>query len=107
MIYKSDGLIDFSRTAIEIEQQIRAMNPWPVAYTIYEGQVMKIWQAEVEEETVCSSPGMITAVSQLGISVATGLGLLNITEIQMPGKKKMSVSAYIRGNQIDINSILG
>ncbi|MBV5343703.1 methionyl-tRNA formyltransferase, partial [bacterium] len=98
---------DFSRTAIEIEQQIRAMNPWPVAYTIYEGQVMKIWQAEVEEETGCSSPGMITAVSQLGISVATGLGLLNITEIQMPGKKKMSVSAYIRGNQIDINSILG
>lgn len=107
MIYKSDGFIDFTKPAIEIERQIRAMNPWPVAHTFYEGQVMKIWQAEVEEGTGCSSPGTIMSVSQLGISVATGLGILNITEIQMPGKKKMPVSAYIRGNRIDINSILG
>ncbi len=107
MIHKSDGLIDFRKTATEIERQIRAMNPWPVAHTIYKGQVMKIWQAEVDEATVFSVPGTIIEVSQRGISVATGLGILNITEIQMPDKKKMPVSAYIRGNQIDINSILG
>lgn len=107
MIYKSDGLIDFTKPASEIERQIRAMNPWPIAYTIYDGQPMKIWQASVEAELVHEIPGTITAVSPGGITVATGLGTLNITEIQMPGKKKMPVNAYIRGNQIEINSILG
>jgi methionyl-tRNA formyltransferase len=107
MIYKSDGLIDFSKSAIEIERQIRAMNPWPVAYTTYNGQTMKIWQAEVEEQTEHVLPGTITEVSQRGIFIETGLGSLIITEIQMPGKKKMPVSAYIRGNQIEINRVLG
>ena len=107
MIYKKDGLVDFSKPAIEIERQIRALNPWPVAYTSYNGQPMKIWQATVEEDIVHALPGTITAVSQAGISVSTGLGVLNIIEIQMPGKKKMPVSAYIRGNQIEINHVLG
>jgi methionyl-tRNA formyltransferase len=107
MIYKKDGLVDFTKPAIEIERQIRAMNPWPVAYTSYNGQPMKIWQATVEEDIVHALPGTITAVSQGGISVSTGLGVLKITEIQMPGKKKMPVSAYIRGNQIEINHVLG
>jgi methionyl-tRNA formyltransferase len=107
MIHKIDGFIDFTKPAIEIERQIRAMNPWPIAHTTYAGQTMKIWQAEVEEEPVHGLPGTIVAVSQHGISVVTGNGLLNITEIQMPGKKKMPVRAYIRGNRIDINSILG
>lgn len=106
MIYKKDGLIDFSRPAIEIERQIRAMNPWPVAYTTYDGQPMKIWQATVEEDSNKGLPGTIIRVSQQGILVATGQGTLNITEIQMPGKKKMPVDVYIRGNQIDINCVL-
>jgi methionyl-tRNA formyltransferase len=107
MIYKSDGLVDFTKPAIEIERQVRAMNPWPTAYTTYNGQLMKIWQAEVAEQTDYLLPGTITEVSQRGIIVATGLGSLIITEIQMPGKKKMPVSAYIRGNQIEINRVLG
>ena len=117
MIYKKDGLIDFTRHADQIERQIRAMNPWPVAYTIYLGQPMKIWQATVQEtasglpgmlpDTIPAIPGTITQVCPQGITVATGLGFLNITEIQMPGKKKMPVSAYIMGNRIEINSVLG
>jgi methionyl-tRNA formyltransferase len=107
MIYKSDGLIDFAKPAIEIERQIRAMNPWPVAHTTYGGQPMKIWQAAAEDGIVHALPGTITAISKRGISVATERGSLNITEIQMPGKKKMPVGDYIRGNQIEINSILG
>lgn len=107
MLFKKDGLVDFSRPAIEIERQIRALNPWPVAYTNYDGQPMKLWQATVEEEKVHALPGTITAVSERGICVATGKGVLNITEIQMPGKKKMPVSAFIRGNHIENKRILG
>jgi methionyl-tRNA formyltransferase len=107
MIHKSDGRIDFTKPAALIERQTRAMNPWPVAYTTYDGQPMKIWQASVEKEADSVSPGTITAVSRKGITVATGSGSLMITEIQMPGKKKMPVSDYIRGNRIEINHILG
>jgi methionyl-tRNA formyltransferase len=107
MIYKSDGQVDFTQPAIEIERKVRAMNPWPIAYTTYDGQAMKIWKATVEEATTQALPGTITEVSNRGITVATGIDSLIITEIQMPGKKKMPVSDYIKGNQIEINHVLG
>ena len=107
MIHKQDGLVDFTKPAIEIERQIRAMNPWPVAFTFYQGQPMKIWQANVRNIGASETPGTISQVSSEGILVATGQGMLNITEIQMPGKKKMSVSDYIRGNNIEIKRLLG
>jgi methionyl-tRNA formyltransferase len=107
MIFKKDGLIDFSKPAIEIQRQIRAMDPWPGAFTVFAGQTIKIWQAEVTEEISKEPQGTITGISPRGITVSTGQGLLHITELQMPGKKKMPVSAYIRGNHIEINSVLG
>jgi len=107
MIFKKHGLIDFSKPANEIQRQIRAMDPRPGAFTSFDGLTIKIWRAEVTEEISNLPPGTITGISPRGITVATGHGLLNITELQMPGKKKMSVSAYIRGNHIEINSVLG
>jgi methionyl-tRNA formyltransferase len=107
MIKKSDGLIDFSKPAVAIERQIRAMNPWPGAYTTYDGQQMKLWKATINDGKSPDFPGTIISVSQNGLMVATGDGLLNIEEIQMPGKKKMTVGDYIRGNNIEINRVLG
>jgi len=107
MIQKQDGLVDFGNPAIRIERQIRAMNPWPGAVTSYEGQPMKLWQADVEEASSSEKPGTILSATSKGLRVATGGGVLNITEIQMPGKKKMPVGDYIRGNNIEIKRILG
>jgi methionyl-tRNA formyltransferase len=107
MIFKNDGRMDFTKPAVEIERQIRAMDPWPVAHTTYEGQPMKVWRGEVVPQNSAEPPGTILSVTPEGIIVATGEGSLRITEIQMPGKKKMPVDAYIRGNRIEINSILG
>lgn len=107
MIQKQDGLVDFGNPAIRIERQIRAMNPWPGAVTSYEGQPMKLWQADVEEASSPEKPGTILSATSKGLRVATGGGVLNITEIQMPGKKKMPVGDYIRGNNIEIKRILG
>ena len=107
MIFKNDGWMDFTKPAVEIESQIRAMAPWPVAHTNYEGQTMKVWRGEVVPQNSAATPGTILSVSREGILVATGEGSLRITEIQMPGKKKMPVDAYIRGNRIEINRILG
>jgi len=107
MIRKTDGLVDFSKPAVDIERQIRAMDPWPGAFTYYDGQPMKLWKATVQNESGDKPPGTILSVTPRGILVATGEGLLNLEEVQMPGKKKMPVSDYIRGNNIEINRILG
>lgn len=107
MIRKSDGLVEFNKSAAEIERQIRAMTPWPGAFTNYQGQQMKLWKATVLNETFHITPGTILSVSPRGIQVVTSDGILNIEELQMPGKKKMAVEDYIRGNNIEINHILG
>ncbi len=107
MIYKKDGLVDFNHSAVDIERQIRGMNPWPRAYTQYKGAPMKLLAGVVKPKITPDVPGKILDVSDQGIAIATGEGILVVTEIQMPGKKKMPVSDYIRGNQIEINTILG
>lgn len=108
MLKKEDGRLDFQRGAVELERQIRGMNPWPGAFTSIEGKTMKIWQASVgvEEQTSGGTPGRITEVGSAGMKVQTGKGILLLERIQMPGKKPLAVSDYIKGNQIEIGTIL-
>ena len=76
MLNKKSGEIDWTKTAVEIERLIRGLNPWPSAYTQWEGKTMKIWEAEVEDvvETIDThEPGTITEVTKHGFKVQTGL----------------------------------
>jgi len=106
MIFKTDGHVDFSKSAVAIERQIRAMNPWPTAYAIYHGMQMKFLAGVADSNRTTSIPGTILSVSDRGIEIATAEGILLVTDIQMPGKKKMPVREFIRGNHIEINYIL-
>ena len=106
-ITKEHSLVDFCQKAVEIECQIRAMNPRPGAYTLKEGTAMKLLSAEVGEGVAGDSPGRIKEVSKGGILVAAGRGDLLITRIQMPGKQAVDVSEYIKGNKIEIGTFLG
>lgn len=101
MIFKKDGEIDFSKAPKTIERLIRGMDSQPGAYTHYKGQVMKVWKAEALNETCDLEFGRITEVSKEGIKVSAGGGSLLITTIQMPGKKRVSVSEYLKGNTIE------
>ena len=106
MISKQDGKIDFHKSPIEIQQQIRAFDPWPGAFCNYGDVVMKIWSAEPVAEKTSKAPGTIICVSDNGVDTACGDGqVLRITEIQMPGKKRVSVKDYLRGNKIEIDSL--
>ena len=106
MISKQDGKIDFHKSPIEIQQQIRAFDPWPGAFCNYGGVVMKIWSAEPVAEKTSKAPGTIICVSDNGVDTACGDGqVLRITEIQMPGKKRVSVKDYLRGNKLEIDSL--
>ncbi len=107
MMNKILGQIDFSKSAKEIHNLVRGVNPWPSAYTTYKGQTMKVWKTKVLNETSDKHPGTILKVDKEGIRVSTKDNVLLIKEIQMPGKKRVLVEEYIKGNSIETNEILG
>ncbi|WP_161874818.1 methionyl-tRNA formyltransferase [Ihubacter sp. rT4E-8] len=105
-IMKQDGKIDFNKSAEEIERQIRAFDPWPGAFCSYMGKTMKIWQARVLESQGQDVPGKVLSVSDEGVDIACGSGILRVLQIQMPGKKRVSVKDFLRGNHIEEDCIL-
>lgn len=106
-ITKEDGRIDFKSEALYIERVIRAMNPRPGAHTVMGDKVMKVFSADVIGGENTLSPGTIKEVSKRGILVATGQGDILFTRIQMPGKQAMDLADYIKGNKIEIGTVLG
>jgi methionyl-tRNA formyltransferase len=101
-IKKSDALIDWAATAIDIDRRIRAYNPWPVAETLLDGQRLRCWCAIRRSPGAESKnlPGKIVHVDDGGIDVQTGSGVLSLTEIQLPGRKKISAAEFMRGHDL-------
>lgn len=106
MLDKAMGNINWEDGARNIECLIRGLNPWPSAYTDWNGRVMKLWQADVCKEETCEVPGTVVRVEKDGFFVQTGDGLLKVTELQIPGKKKMDAGAFLRGYSIKTGEIL-
>lgn len=106
MLDKSMGDIDWTAPAVSIERLIRGLNPWPGTYTDWNGKVMKIWQAEVYDSKKEASPGTVVRVEKDGFFVQTGDGLLKVTELQIPGKKRMDAEAFLRGYSIKVSEQL-
>ena len=109
MLNKKSGEIDWTKTAVEIERLIRGLNPWPSAYTFYNGKTLKIWDADVLEEAVPTDavPGQVLQADKHGFTVAAGEGILKINELQLEGKKRMAADALLRGFTITPGEILG
>ncbi len=92
---KQEALIDWTDSAIAIERSIRAFNPWPVSYFELGGNNVKVWQANIIEQTPDKPAGHILGFNKKGIQIATGEHILNITSLQPPGKKPMSAADFI------------
>lgn len=107
MIDKTTGYIDFSKSAKEIYNLIRALNSYPYASTTYSGTRFKVIGAKALDNDLCAECGEIVDVSKDGILVACKKGSLLITDVQFEGKKKMPVSEFIKGNEIEKGIILG
>lgn len=107
MLTKEMGQINFSKSAREIECLIRGMNPWPSAYTSLNGKTLKVWEAEVLTENPGEEPGTVIDVTKDAIVVACKEGALKLLEIQMAGKKRMKVSAFLLGYQVEKGMKLG
>ena len=107
MIQKKMGNICWERSAKEIEQLIRGLNPWPSAFTSVNGKNLKLWEADVVEEERDGAPGEILEANEKGLLVKTGEGLLCIGELQLEGKKRMETAAFLRGYTIEKGTVLG
>ena len=99
MISKKDGEINFSKSAFEIVNLVRAMNPWPVAYTTFEGKMLKVFEAIETKLT-----GEIGEVLSLdgGIVVGCGNSSVKLLTVQLEGSKKMSATEFLRGHKIEL-----
>lgn len=104
---KGLGVIDFNKSAIEIERLIRGLNPWPSAYTSLDEKTLKIWKAKVLDGVYKGTPGEIIDVTKDEIIVLSGQGALSILELQLEGKKRMNADQFLRGYQIQKGTILG
>lgn len=107
MLTKDMGQVDFSKSAVEIERLIRGLNPWPSAYTSMDGKIMKLWDADVTPYDGDAEPGTIVDVTKEAIVAATGEGALALKEIQLAGKKRMKVSAFLLGYHVETGTKLG
>lgn len=107
-INKDAGIINWHKPAIEIDQQIRAFNPWPTAYTHVNNDVLRIHQAKVVNHETHHTPGTILALDKKGMLIATGEQALLVERIQFPGAKAMSVSDWLNAkrSQLHINLVL-
>ncbi len=106
MLTKSLGQIDFTKSAIEIERLIRGLNPWPSAYTSLDGKTLKIWSAKILPEDSLGKPGEIVEVTKNSLVVQTGNGRLSLLEVQLEGKKRMEVGAFLRGYEVKEGTML-
>ena len=110
MLKKSMGQIDFTRPAAEIERQVRGMDPWPGAYTTYNGKQLKIWKTSVDitqDKDALPTPGTVIHTDRSSVYVSTGDGVLRIDELQLEGKKRMGVRDFLLGQHMNAGDRLG
>lgn len=93
---KAEGALDWQKSAQELARQVRAFNPWPVAWAQLENNTLRVWAAEANNQE--GTPGEIISASEAGIEVACAQGSLLITSLQMPGKKRLTAQEVLNGH---------
>ena len=108
MITKQMGLINFGKSAAELERLVRGLNPWPSAFTFWNGKTLKVWESSVvkseELDAQSAEPGTVVKTDKKGIYVACGEDVLVLSQVQLEGKKRMDADAFLRGCHIETGS---
>ena len=106
MLDRQMAVIDWSKSAHEIDCLIRGLNPWPIALTTLSGERLKVFAAEKANGN--GEPGtVLEADPKKGLTVACGEGALGLTEIQLVGGKRMKATDFLRGHAIEVGTKLG
>ncbi len=97
---KEEAKVDWIRTAIELANQVRAFNPWPIATMTLQGHPLRLWSAAAHPDKKSSvAPGDIASISAEHLFIQTGQGLLALQEVQAPGGKRLPIKAFLNGHR--------
>jgi methionyl-tRNA formyltransferase len=97
---KAEANLDWRLSTAQLDRKIRGLNPWPVAQTLYEGQILRIWQAEaIPTGRLLVEPGTVVAAAK-SLDVATGEGLLRLLEVQLPGGNRLPAQAFLNSHHL-------
>lgn len=108
-LQKGESPIDWNEGAVVLHRRIRAMNPWPVASTVFRGNVLRVWEVGELDLTrqVDAAPGEIMRADAEGIWVQTGKGLLSLTRLQSAGGKVLSAREFANGTRLSASECFG
>ncbi|MDN5870743.1 MAG: methionyl-tRNA formyltransferase [Nitrococcus sp.] len=105
---KEEAIIDWRRPAAELARRIRAFNPWPVGYTHHHERTLRVWFGRaLAAGPIAAAAGEVVALSDAGIDVATGDGLLRIEEVQIPGRGRQQAKQFLNGYALTRGDRLG
>jgi methionyl-tRNA formyltransferase len=105
-ISKAESPIDWRHAAGQISRQVRAFNPWPVAQTLFNGEALRIWDAETIDLHFAGAgrdvpPGTVMTATGEGIDVACGSGILRVLRLQLPGRKPLTAQEFLQGQRLN------
>lgn len=106
-VSKAEALLDWRKPARQLQRQVAAFDPWPVAHTRWHGETLRIWRATVNLESPDAAPGTVLAAGREGIDVATGEGCLRLLELQLPGGRVLAAGAFLSGHSLRPGERLG
>jgi methionyl-tRNA formyltransferase len=107
LLKKEDGLIDWTRPALELHNLVRGLDPWPGAYTLLAGEPLKVARTGAADEALGATPGTVLGTSDAGLRIACGQGVLTIGELQLPGRKRLPAAEFLRGCPLPPGARLG
>lgn len=99
-LQKEEARIDWHKSAVELDRQVRAFNPWPVAECRLDAEQIRLWEAEPTDLVSTAAPGTIIAADATGIVVATGAGVLRLLRVQAAGRKRVSGAELARAREL-------
>ncbi len=106
-ILKDEALIDWRLPALRLSQRIRAFDPFPGAHTVCQGLVLKIWSASAVVSATHATPGSVVQLHAEAFDIATGDGLLRVTQVQRPGGKRISAAEFLHSQALTVGMVLG
>jgi len=105
LLKKEDGRIDWTRDARALHNQVRGLQPWPGAATVFRGQALHIWRSRVWSGSSAGAPGSFASLKPLVVNCGTGA--LELMEVQMEGRKRIPAADFANGQRLAENEYLG
>ena len=97
LLRKEDGLIDWKKSAKEIDALIRGLDPWPTAFCYLDGKKLQLFSPEIVHQSSSRQPGTLLRADREGLLIATGASCLLVKEIKAEGKRRMAVTDFLNG----------